>query len=191
MATLTAADLNTQLGLAEQEAGDLGTELARLTGELDQAAQAKDFGRAAELKQQADELRPRAMLAQGQAQAIRQTLEGIEEHARQEGAAQAEKERQERAQAAHAAAATAEKAAIAESGRLLAQAKQQLADAQQSLRAALAVEATAGEHRQEGYQVGVGAGWQEPSAFGVSRPNLVEASIEGSALLLAVLRSTD
>src|SRR4051812_27871883 len=96
MTALTATDIAANLQQAEREAGDLGTALARLTGELDQAAQAKDFARAAELKRQADELRPRAMLAHGQAQALRQTLEGLQEHARQEHAAQFEKERQER-----------------------------------------------------------------------------------------------
>ncbi|MEU5633528.1 hypothetical protein ACH47C_26910 [Streptomyces rishiriensis] len=191
MATLTAAGLKAQLEQAQREAGELGTELARLTGELDQAAQAKDFGRAAGLKRQADELRPRAMLAQSQAQAIHLTLEGLQEHARQETAAQAETERQERAREAHAAAAASEKAAVAESERLLAQAREQMNNARESLRLALAAEQSAGEFRQEAHQVEVGAGWQEPSAFGVSRPNFVEASIEGSVLLLAVLRSTD
>jgi len=191
MATLTAPDIAGQLEPAQRKADELGTELARLLGELDQAAEAKDYERAAQLKQQADELRPHAMLAGAKAQALRQTLDGLQEHAEQEHAEQAEKARQERAQEAHTAATTAEKAAIAESERLLAQAKEQLAAAKQSLRAALSVEATAGQYRQEAYQVGVDAGWHEAAMVGVGMPNLVEASIEWKPLLRAVLQATD
>ncbi|MEY2243190.1 hypothetical protein AB8A21_09640 [Streptomyces sp. BF23-18] len=191
MAALTATDLKAQLEQAQRDAGDLGTELARLTGELDQAAEAKDYGRAAELKRQADELRPRALLAQGQAQAIRQTLGNLREHARQERAAQVEEERQERARKAHGAAMASEKAAAAESERLLGEARQYVRAAREALRQALAAEGTAGDYRQEARQAEVDAGWQEPSAFGVSRPNTVQASIEGSALLTAIQRSTD
>ncbi|MFI2202662.1 hypothetical protein ACH47Z_18155 [Streptomyces sp. NPDC020192] len=189
--TLTAADIAGQLEQAQREAGELGTELARLMGELEQAAAAKDYGRAAELKQQADALRPRAMLAQSQAVAIRQTLDGLQEHARQEHAAQIEEERQERAREAHAVATASEKAAVAESERLLAQVKERLADVRQSLRAALAAEATAGQFRQEAYQIAVDAGWQEPSAFGVARPNAVEAAIDFRPLLRAVLQAAE
>ena len=189
MAALTTADLKAQLEQAQREAGDLGTELARLTGELDQAAEAKDFARAAELKRQADELRPRAMLAQSQAQAIRQTLDGLQEHDRQERAVQIEEERQERAREAHAAAMASEKTATDESKRLFGRAREQLKAAQESLRQALAAERTAGDFRQQADQVEVDAGWHEPSAFGVARPNFVEASIDESALLTAVLRS--
>jgi hypothetical protein len=191
MAVLTAADLKEQLAEAQGEAGELGTELARLTGELDLAAQAKDFGRAAELKRQADELRPRAMLARSQALAIRQTLDGLREHDRQERAVQVEEERQDRARAAHAAVTASEKTATDESKRLFGQAREQLKAAQESLRRALAAEGTAGDFRQQADQVEVDAGWHEPSAFGVSRPNFVEASIEASVLLTAVLRSAD
>ncbi|MET9083743.1 hypothetical protein ABZX77_17920 [Streptomyces sp. NPDC004237] len=191
MATLTAQDIAGQLEQAQREAGELGTELARLVGELEQAAEAKEYERAAQLKKQADLVRPRAMLAQNHAQAIRQTLEGLQEHVRQERAVQIEEERQERAREAHAAATASEKTATDESKRLLAQAKEQLEAAQQSLRQALAAEGMAGQFRQDAYQVAVGAGWQESAPYGVAMPNLIQSWIEQKPLLRDVLRGLD
>ncbi|MEV7387193.1 UvrB/UvrC motif-containing protein [Streptomyces sp. NPDC091215] len=190
MATLTTADIRTQLEQAQRSAGELGTELARLTGEMDQAVEAKDYKRAAQLKQQADELRPRAMLAQSQVQALQQTLDGLQEHHRQENAAEIERERMERYEAVRAQHVAAEQEALAESQRLLEQTKADIATAGESLQAALAAEARAYQARQDAYQAAVEAGLEQPSVYGPAAPNWVRARVDADQLLAALLRRT-
>lgn len=191
MATVTAKDIAAQLERAQREAGELGTELARLVGETEQAVEAKDYGRAAELKRQADELRPRAMLAQGQVEALRQTVNALEEHRRQENAAEIERERQERYQAAVAEYAAVERDSIAEAGRLFDEAQARISEARETLQAALAAEARAGQARREAHQSAVEAGVEQPRMYGPAAPNYVRARIDADQVLTEVLRRTN
>jgi len=188
MAAVTAQDIAAQLAQAQRKAGELGQELARLVGEMEQAVEAKDYQRAALLKQQAGELRPRALLAQGQAQALQQTVDALEEHRRQENAAEIERERQERYEAACAQFAVVERESIAEADRLLGEAKARVAEAGQTLQAALAAEARAGQARRDTHQAAVEAGLEQPSVYGPAAPNHVRARIDADQVLTGVLR---
>lgn len=191
MATMTAPDIAGQLEQAQREARGLRTDLDRAEGELAQAVEAKDYRTADELKQRAADLRPHVLLAEASVDALRKAQDALQEHACQERATAVEKERQEQAQAAHAAATAQEKEAVGEAGRLLAEAKEHVGAARQSLRAALAAESRAGHFAQQAYQAAVDAGWQEPSAFGVGAPNHVEAAIDSVPLLRQILQATE
>lgn len=190
MATMTTPDIAGQLEKAQREARDLRGELDRFEGELAQAAGAKDYRKADELKQRADDLRPHVLLAEAGAEALRRTQDALREHARQENAAAVEKERQEHAQALHGEAMAGEKQAMAEAQRFLAEANAAVAAAGNALHAGLAAEERAGQHRQAAYQTAVDAGWQEPSTFGIGAPNHVSAAIDLSTVFAQILRAS-
>jgi hypothetical protein len=190
MTTMTAPDIAGQLEQAQREATRLRTDFDRAEGELAQAIEAKDYGTAAELKQRAAELRPHVLLAEANVEAFHKTAEALREHARQENAAQVEKERQERAQAIQVEAMAAEQKALAAAQRFLEEAQAAVATVANALRAGLAAETTAGRHRQTAYQAGVDAGWQEPSIYGAGAPNHVGAAIDLSPMFTEILRGT-
>jgi hypothetical protein len=190
MATKTAPDINGQLEQAQREARELRTRLDQFTGELAQAVEAKDYGRADELKRQADDLRPHVLLAEANTKALQDAASALDEHRRQENAVAIEKERQERYEAARAEHTAAEREAVTEAERLLEETKARIAAARESLQAALAAEARAGQARRSGHQAAIDAGLEQPSMYGVAVPNRVRAHIDADELLAAVLRST-
>lgn len=190
MATMTAQDIAGQLERAQREAAQLRTDLDQAEGELAQAVEAKDYRAADKLKQRAADLRPHVLLAEANVEAFRKTQDALQEHARQENAAAVAKERQEQAQAVQVEARAAEKQAMAESQRFLDKANEAIAAAGAALRAGLAADSAALQHRQTAYQAAVDAGWQEASVYGPSAPNLVGAAIDLSPLFTQILRST-
>ncbi|MFF2933536.1 hypothetical protein [Streptomyces mirabilis] len=189
MATMTAPDISAQLEQARREAADLRSKLNQAEGELAQAVEARDYGRADKLKQRAADLRPHVLLAEANAKALQDAASALEEHRRQENAAEIERERQERYEAACAQYAEVERESIAEADRLFSEAKDRIAEARQSLQAALVAEGRAGQARRDTHQAAVEAGLEQPRMYGPAAPNRVRAHIDASELLAGILRT--
>ncbi|MEU2859907.1 hypothetical protein ABZ672_16210 [Streptomyces mirabilis] len=190
MATTTAApDITGRIEQAQREAVRLRGDLERAEGELAQALDAKDYRAAEKAKHRADDLRPHALLAEANVKALQDAASALDAHHRQENAVAIEKERQERYEAARAVHAVAEKEAIEEAERFLAETKASIAAARESLQAALAAEARAGQARRSSSQAAIDAGLEQPSMYGPSVPNRVRAHIDASQLLAEILRT--
>lgn len=187
--TMTRTDVHTQLETARRSAASQRSELTQVETELAQAAEALDYGRANTLKQRADELRPTVLLAENSITALEATVKALADHDAQARKVQIDQERQARAEAARAAGMAEERDAIAECGRLVAQAREHVTAAGEALRAGLAAQDRAGQARLAVYAAEVEGGWQEPGAF-ISTPNHVSAVVEADPVLTAVFRST-
>lgn len=187
--TRTPLNMNDQLAEAQTQARQLREELDVTESELAQALEATDYRAADAAKQRAEDLRPHVLLAEANVAALTNAVNALQEHVRQGQATAVEQARQERLTAAHAAVHATEREAIEASERLLAEARASVNAAQATLRAALAAEQDAGTARVQAHQIAVEAGWEQPSAFGVSEPNLVKATLEASALLTQIFRA--
>lgn len=190
MATMTAPNIGERLEQARREAADLRTKLDQAEGELAQAVEGKDYGRADELKRRADDLRPHVLLAEASVTSLQNAANALEEHRQRENAAAIEKERQERYEAARATFVAVEREAIAEAERLFEESKATIAAARESLQAALAAEGRAGQARRDAYQAAVDAGFEQPSMYGPTAPNWVRARVDADELLAGILRRT-
>lgn len=187
--THTPLDLNTQLTRAQEQARQLREVLAIAESDLGVALEAVDYAAADEAKRRADEIRPHLLLAEANVTACTAAMDALAKHQREEQATVLEKDRQERAQAQHAAVMAVEREAVEDSLRLFAEAKAAMGAARNAIKAALAAESAANQARQDAQAISVDAGWSEPMVFGVAGPNFVRAHTEESRLLIELLRA--
>ncbi|MEV5940306.1 hypothetical protein [Streptomyces sp. NPDC051994] len=188
-ATITAPDIRQQLEGARREATKLRTELDRVEGELAQAAEAHDYGRAGGLQERADGLRPGVLYAEAQVRALQDAVQGLRDHEAERQAAAVAKELQERCDAIVSQSLAEEKAVVAQVRRLVADAQESLRMAASKLREALAVETRVGELRQVVARAEIEAGRREPSLYGPVGSNWVESAIADSAAFREILRT--